>query len=38
MCYHINGEAPTEEAPELTPLDQSPRSHMNYLREKFACL
>ena len=30
MCYHINGE----EAPRLTPLDQSPRSHAAYLQEK----
>jgi hypothetical protein len=21
MCYHIDGEVPLEEAPELTPLD-----------------
>jgi hypothetical protein len=38
MCYHIDGEDPIEEAPELTPLDKSPRSHANYLREKVACL
>jgi hypothetical protein len=34
MCYHINGEVPAEEAPELTPPDLSPRSHVNYLQEK----
>jgi hypothetical protein len=31
MCYHIDGEVPPEEAPKLTPLDQSPRSHVIYL-------
>jgi len=32
MCYHINSEVLTEEAPELTPPDQSAHSHTNYLR------
>jgi hypothetical protein len=31
MCYHIDGEDLAEEAPELTPPDQSPRSHVAYL-------
>jgi hypothetical protein len=34
MCYHIDGEVPLEEAPKLTPLDQSPYSHAIYLQEK----
>ena len=34
MCYHIDGEVLVEEAPRLTPLDQSPHSHMAYLQEK----
>jgi hypothetical protein len=38
MCYHIDGEVPLEEAPELTPLDQSPHSHAIYLQEKVDCL
>jgi hypothetical protein len=27
MCYHIDGEVPPEEAPKLTPPDQSPQRH-----------
>jgi hypothetical protein len=38
MCYHINGEDPPEEAPELTSQDQSPRCCMNYVYEKVAHL
>jgi hypothetical protein len=38
VCYHIDGEDPIEEALELMPLDQSPRSHANYLWEKEARL
>ena len=34
MCYHIDGEVLVEEAPGLTPSDQSPRSHMANLQEK----
>ena len=34
MCYYINGEVPTDEAPKLMPPDLSPRSHTNYLQEK----
>ena len=34
MCYHIDGEVLAEEAPGLTPSDQSPRSHAAYLQEK----
>jgi hypothetical protein len=34
MCYHIDGEVPIEEAPELTPSDLSPCSRVNYLQEK----
>ena len=34
MCYHIDGKDPIEEAPRLTPPDQSPRSHAAYLQEK----
>jgi hypothetical protein len=34
MSYHIDDEDPIEEAPELTLLDQSPLSRMNYHREK----
>jgi len=34
MCYNIDGEDPTEEAPGLTPLDQSPHSLAAYLQEK----
>lgn len=34
-CFHIDGEIPADEAPELTSLDlMSPRSHAKYLREK----
>jgi hypothetical protein len=28
MCYHIDGEDLAEEAPKLTPPDQSPRSRV----------
>jgi hypothetical protein len=38
MCFHIDGDGPVDNAPELMPLDQSPRSHVNYLWEKVACL
>ena len=38
MCYHINGEVLTDEAPQIMPLNQSPHSHVNYLREKVARL
>ena len=38
MCYHIDGKVPADEVPELTPPDQSPRNHANYLREKAARL
>jgi hypothetical protein len=38
MCYHIDGKVPTKEVHELMPLDQSPRSHVNYLQEKVARL
>jgi hypothetical protein len=31
LCYHIDDEVLAEEAPELTPLDQSPRSRAAYL-------
>jgi len=31
MCYHIDGEDPAEEAPELMPPDQSHRSHVAYI-------
>ena len=34
MCYHIDGEDPTEETPGLMPSDQSPRSRAAYLQEK----
>jgi hypothetical protein len=34
MCYHIDGEVLPDEAPRLTPPDQSPHSHMAYLQEK----
>jgi hypothetical protein len=34
MCYHIDSEVPPQEAPELMPSDQSPRSHVIYLQEK----
>jgi hypothetical protein len=34
MCYHINGEVLAEEAPRLTPSDQSPCSCTTYLQEK----
>ena len=34
MCYHIDGEDPTEEALGLTPLDQSAHSHVAYFLEK----
>jgi hypothetical protein len=30
MCYYVNGEVLADEAPELTPLDLSPRSLTNY--------
>ena len=36
-CYHIS-ENPIEEAPELTPPDQSPRSRAICLQEKAARL
>jgi hypothetical protein len=38
MCYYIDGEGLADEAPELTPLDLSFRSHVNYLQEKADCL
>ena len=38
MCYHIDGEDPIKEAPELTTPNQSPNSRANYLREKAARL
>jgi hypothetical protein len=31
MCYHIDGEDLAEEAPRLTPPDQSPRCRVAYL-------
>ena len=31
MCYHIDGEVLFEEAPRLTPLDQSPCNRVAYL-------
>jgi hypothetical protein len=31
MCYYIDGEVLADEVPELTPLDLSPRSRVNYL-------
>ena len=34
MCYHIDSEVLTDEAPKLTPPDQSPRSRAAYLQEK----
>lgn len=34
-CFHINGGIPTDDAPELTPLDLShPLSCRGYLRKK----
>jgi len=30
MCYYIDGEVPTDEAPELMPPDLSPCIHVNY--------
>jgi hypothetical protein len=38
MCYHVHGDDLAEETPRLTPLDQSPHSHVAYLREKADCL
>jgi hypothetical protein len=38
MCYHIDGEVLAEEAPGLTPLDQSPCSCVAHLQEKEDCL
>ena len=38
MCYHIDGEVPANEVPELTPPDQGPHSRANYLWEKVAHL
>ena len=34
MCYYIDGEVPTDEAPELRLSDLSPHSRTNYLQEK----
>jgi hypothetical protein len=34
MCYHIYDEVLAEEAPGLTPSDQSPRSRVAYLQEE----
>ena len=34
MCYHIDVDDLAEEAPGITPPNQSPRSHMAYLQEK----
>jgi hypothetical protein len=31
MCYHIDDEVQPKEVSRLTPLDQSPRSHVTYL-------
>jgi hypothetical protein len=33
MCYHIDGEVQPEEAPGLTPSDQSPRNRAAYLQK-----
>jgi hypothetical protein len=38
MCFHINGDGPIENTPELTLSDQSPLSHTNILWENAACL
>ena len=37
MCYHIDSKVLAEEAPELTPLDQSPCSHAAYLQKEEDC-
>ena len=34
MCFHIDGDNPIVDAPELTPPNQSPRNHAAYLHEK----
>ena len=31
MCYRIDRDVPVDEALELTPLDKSPCSYVNYL-------
>jgi hypothetical protein len=33
-CFHIDGDNPADDAPELMPPDQSPRSRAEYLGEK----
>jgi hypothetical protein len=38
MCYHINGEIPTDEAPELTPPDRVPVAmQTTFERRPLAC-
>lgn len=34
MCFHIDGDHLTEDAPKLMPLDHCPYSSVEYLREK----
>ena len=34
MCYHIDSEVSVDKVPELTLLDQGPRSHASRLREE----
>lgn len=35
MCFHIDGDNPTDDAAELTLPDQSPRSHTDYTFERW---
>lgn len=37
-CFHIDGDNPADDAPELTPSNQSPCSRAEYLRENSARL
>jgi hypothetical protein len=38
MCFHIDGNNPIDDAPELTSSNQSPCNRANYLHEKAARL